>query len=374
MKSVLHCALIAPNGYSNEPLLHAFMNNGFVNYSCFDYQLQTFEFGREKMRENLLKMAYHTRPDLIFLHVQSSEILDYNTIIKLSSIGFTVLYTYDCRTTEQTEWMYNYAKHLGLVCFSNQDDVQECLKRGIMNTMTLQSSCDMEFYVENELPISSSDIIFIGGNYVGTNLDFPLAEERADMVCFLNMQYPLRFKAIGMGWGSSSHINKEQEKNNYSNCKIAISHNNFSKSMYTSDRLWRIMSTGAFCLTKYFNGIENMFTRGTHLDWWDTFDELKEKIDYYLHNSELRERIALRGMNEVREKHTWTARIKEMMDRVIVLKPKEDACRDAHRVKGELPTEEKHGGTICDCGKYRFMWEECGCVEKHMEIRMYQNI
>lgn len=374
MNSVLHCSLIAPNGYSNEPFLKAFLDNGFTTYHCFDYQLQSFEYGREKMRENLLKLADYTKPDLIFLHVQSSEVLDYDTVIKLSAIGFTVLYTFDCRTTEQTEWMYNYAKHLGLVCFSNQDDVQECMRRGIMNTMVVQSSCDMDKYRKLDHKVPNIDILFIGGNYVNTNLLFPLAEEREDMIKFLSDTYGDGFTVMGMGRVGSRLVISGEEIAVYNECKIAISHNNFNKHLYTSDRLWRIMATGTFCLTRYFDGIEKLFTRKVHLDWWHNFDELKEKIDYYLANPEEREQIAGNGMHLVRNNHTWSDRVNEIALRINQIKPKGEDCRDAHRVKGELPTEERHGGKVCDCGKYRYEWEECGCTDKHMEIRMYQNI
>lgn len=374
MNSVLHVALIAPNGYSNEPLMNAFLNNGFTTYHCFDYQSQSFEYGKEKMRENLLKLADYTKPDLIFLHVQSSEVLDYDTVIKLSAIGFTVLYTFDCRTTEQTEWMYNYAKHLGLVCFSNQDDVQECMRRGILNTMVVQSSCDMDMYRKLAVP-AKYGIVFIGGNYVDTNLNFPLDTERVGMVDKLVETYHDKFCVMGMGWGKNTSLVKSPEEIlTYNKSEIAISHNNFNKHLYTSDRLWRIMATGTFCLTRHFDGIEQMFQRGVHLDWWHSFGELRDKIDYYLANPEIREQIAQNGMYAVRQNHTWSCRIAEVLVKALQLKPKSEKCRDAHRVNGELPIEERHGGKKCDCDKYRFEWEDCGCGEEKMAIRMYQNI
>lgn len=372
MTSVLHVALIAPNGYSNEPLMNAFLNSGFTSYHCFDYQLETFNYGRETMRRNLIRLAEHTKPDLIFLHVQSSEVLDFDTVIKLSAIGFTVLYTFDCRTTEQTEWMYNYAKHLGLVCFSNQDDVQECLRRDIKNVMTLQSSCDMDVYCKGEPVEKSLEIVFIGGNYVGTNLNFPLAQERKEMVDFLEDSYGDYFTAMGNGWGGGRTIKSKEEIEMYRSAAIAINQNNFNKHLYTSDRLWRIMATGTFCLTRYFDGIEKLFQRKVHLDWWHTFDEMEEKIDYYVTNVDLREQIAKNGMYEVRYRHTWTDRVKEMMVQANQLKPKTDLCRDAHRVKGEIPVEEHYHNAVCDCGKFKYSWEEC--CGGNWALKMYQNI
>jgi hypothetical protein len=384
MKSVLHVALIAPNGYNNKPFMDAFLANGFTSYHCYDYQLETFSSGHAVMRQKLINLAQQTKPDLIFLHVQNSEALDLETYKTLSSIGFTVLYTFDCRTKEQTKWMYDLAPYVGLICFSNKEDVDECkINRWQNNTMVLQSSCDMEAYkfwekrkdgyYEIHPKEIIHDIIFVGGNYVNTNLNFPLAQERADMVEFLGKSYPESFRAFGMGWKEGSLVNAKTETAIYQGCKIAISHNNFDKELYTSDRLWRIMASGGFCLTKHFKGIETMFDRGVHLDWWYTLPDLKDKIDYYLDKPFLREGIALAGMLHVRTMHRWTDRIAEMMVEVDKNKPKDIPCRDVHRVRGIIPISEEHIG-VCDCGKILFKWELCGCGSQEYQIRAEQNI
>jgi hypothetical protein len=360
MKSVLHVALIAPNGYTNLPFMDAFLNNGFDTYHCFDYQLETFEYGREVMRQRLLQMAKATRPDLIFMHVQNSETLDVDTVKELSSFGFTVFYTFDARTKEQTEWLYNMAPHVGLICFSSKDDVEEAKVRWHTNTMVLQSSCDMDFYKPHLR--HPSGIIFIGGNYQHTNLNFPLADERVEMVERMKKRFGDDFNAYGIGWPGSKLIGPKEELELYYKSAIAISHNNFDRELYTSDRLWRIMASGTFCLTKYFLGIENLFQRGIHLDWWHDFDELEMLADHYLKNDDLRESIAWSGSLHVRSEHRWTHRIKEMMNMIEYIRPKNTPCLDAHRIDGIIPVDQmEFDGRTCDCGKLIFHVEDCGC-------------
>lgn len=371
MKSVLHVALIAPGGYTNNGLMKAFLDNDFVDYRVFDYQLEKFQYGGEVMNQKLINLAEAHRPELIFLHVQASDILTEETIKKLSSIGFTCLFTYDVRSKEKTEWLYNLAPYLGLVCFACYEDVLECKNRGINNTMVVQSSCDMDVYKYYFFVAKPNFISFVGTNYVNTNLDFDLSDERAEMVQYLEKEYK-HFIPYGIGWKNGTLTNPQQEVNIYNTSSIAINHNNFDRELYTSDRLWRIMASGTFCLTKYFKGIETMFENGVHLVWWKNFSELKSYIDYYIENLEERERIATFGSKVVRSKHTWTDRVKEIMTvvgRQITLSVKK--CLHAHTINGKIPidTDEQWECDIpCDCGKLKGFWAECGCPGKQNEM------
>ncbi len=57
-----------------------------------------------------------------------------------------------------------------------------------------------------------------------------------------------------------------------------------------------------------------MFEIGKHLHTWKTLDELKLKVDYFLANDEERKKVALSGLNHVREHHTWTKRIERLKE------------------------------------------------------------
>lgn len=376
MKSVLHVALNAPGLFSSEPFMKAFMDNGFDTYYLFDWQLEMFTHGREKMQHRLVEEAEKRRPDLIFMHVQSSEIIDIETAKRLSKISFTVNYTFDIRSTEQTEWLYQLVREIGLVCFSNQRDVDACTAAGYRNVMVLQSSCDMEMYKPSEEVGRGNMAVFIGNNTSLTPLNFPKAMERQQMVEVLKKGFSDRFHLYGMGWGMRFLMQKE-EIESYQSHTIAVCHNQFQESLYTSDRLWRAMSCGAFCLTKKFEGIHTIFTRGLHLDWWESFDELTEQLHYYLDNPEHTQRIALNGMRHVRLNHNWTRRIAQLMYVInSKITPVKNDCVDAHRVGGVIPEpfHQQFDGQSCDCGKLKWVWEECGCSIKQYQLRAYENI
>jgi len=60
------------------------------------------------------------------------------------------------------------------------------------------------------------------------------------------------------------------------------------------------MASGSFCLTHHFPGIEKVFERGVHLDWFENFDEMLDLVDKYLKDDEERKAIAsLKGLYHV---------------------------------------------------------------------------
>lgn len=384
MKSVLHAALIGP-GYSNKGLMDGFMATGFDTYHCFDFQLESFRIGRDLMRRSLVHEAQKIKPDLIFCQIQTSEILDSETWGALSKIAFVVNYTFDVRINAQTQWMYELVPHIGLTCFSNLEDVEECNRRGYDNVMLLQSSADPDVYKPSVVK-DRNGVVFIGNNFQNTNHEFPLSKERAEMVEFLRKEFPDQFKVYGNNWGNShitSHkdgINEEVEI--LQSAAIAVNHNNLNPTSYCSDRVWRTLFSGALCLTKYFKGIEKLFTRYEDLDWWENFDELKDQINYYLQHREKAYQIGIRGMQQALLKHTWSSRVKEMMEFIgrlnVAIIDNRDGCTKAgaHVIGGVIPqmTDEHFKGMPCDCGKLRGDFAECGCGDKQYQFRWVENI
>ena len=325
MRSILHIGIDAPS-HSPKGIEKGFRQAGFTKYDFFSWQAVRFSEGILGTQSRMIAAAQSVRPDIIFCQFQNSDICDEETAIELSKCGFTVNYSFDVRSLELTEWMYDLAPHFGLTLFACQEDVDEANRRGIYNVGVLQSSVDFDNYnhfdVRNNPHLydgSLGDIVFIGNNYQGTSLPFELATERYNMVLQLNHEFNQegeRFKAYGQNWEQkygSPAVHIQDEVKIYNNAKIAISQNNYDRELYTSDRIWRIMATGIFCLTKYFYGIEAMFERGVHLDWWHDLNELKFKIFNYLRDSEEREAIAKTGMLMVRENHAWVNRVREML-------------------------------------------------------------
>lgn len=310
MKSVLHIRLDSP-GYSCDAMAAAFIDLGY-EYHGLKWQEFRFEHGIEALRFKVIQMAVELKPTIIFCHIQNSEIFDLEMWQVLQKYGFVINYTFDVRVTEKINWMYDVAPHIGHTFFGCMEDVWNCNAKEIYNVSTIHSSCDMDLYKPKRGGMNYAfDVVFCGNKYENTNLDFPLAAERQEMISFLKDNFGNKFQCYGLGQAGGL-IKPEVEASVYNFSKIGINQNNFFLNEYSSDRIWRIMASGTFCLTKYFPGIEKIFKKEIDLDWWVSLDELKTLICYYLSEDDERNEIAATGRKKVVQEHSWSARIKEM--------------------------------------------------------------
>jgi spore maturation protein CgeB len=142
-----------------------------------------------------------------------------------------------------------------------------------------------------------------------------MSHERQRMIEFLETHYGDRFGCYGLGQ-KGGMIMPDVENKIYNHSKIAISQNNYLRQDYTSDRIWRIMATGTFCLARYFPGIEKIFEKEKHLDWFTNFEEMRMLIDYYLGNDNERMEVAEEGYKLVTTSHTWKSRINELKNTI----------------------------------------------------------
>lgn len=293
--TVLIAKIEAPS-YSSAGIVRA-MRNEFENVYEFNYQNVMFQEGADGMRKRLMGMCMMYQPDIIFLHIQNPEPLDMDVIQFLSERAFVVLYTFDVR--ENIDWYKEYAPYVGLILFADAESIDACKKDGIENVDYLQSSVDMNLYrplppgVEPDKEYG--DIIFIGNNFLNTNLNFPLAQQRVDMVNFMKEQFGDRFHVYGIGWPGSRMLNPMEEIAAYHSCKIAITHNNFLRTGYTSDRLWRAIACGALTVSQQFEPYGQYDIPRRAMPMWSTFKDIRDYCNFFLdpywaqHKSDVRE-------------------------------------------------------------------------------------
>jgi spore maturation protein CgeB len=137
------------------------------------------------------------------------------------------------------------------------------------------------------------------------------------MVDFLKKEYGAQFGVYGSNWGSHETGNmmgdQKREADIYRGCKIAINFSHFDYERYSSDRMFRLMASGAFCLSHRYAGIHLDFESGVDLACWDSFEHLKFQIDYYLKNEDQRKVIAEKGCKLAHEKFTFDAMISNLL-------------------------------------------------------------
>jgi spore maturation protein CgeB len=91
---------------------------------------------------------------------------------------------------------------------------------------------------------------------------------------------------------------------------------NFCTSDGASDRVYKIMAAQGFLLTNDWPGREKDFVDGDHCVIFKDVSDLNEKIEFYLENDTLREKIATSGHKKV-QKYTrlkWAERIVDLYE------------------------------------------------------------
>lgn len=78
-------------------------------------------------------------------------------------------------------------------------------------------------------------------------------------------------------------------------------------------RIWDILGSGGFCITNYQPELPDLLPPGEYLDSYGSFEELDEKVHYYLTHDKEREEIAHNGYEYVKAHHTYPIRLSQML-------------------------------------------------------------
>ncbi len=87
---------------------------------------------------------------------------------------------------------------------------------------------------------------------------------------------------------------------------------------FLNPRVYEILACGGFQLVDRRRYMEGIFEDGKDLVVFDTVDDLRKKIKYYLANEEERLSIAAHGRETVVKNHTYERRIREMMNIILM--------------------------------------------------------
>lgn len=96
----------------------------------------------------------------------------------------------------------------------------------------------------------------------------------------------------------------------YSSAKIVLGlHSVIDSPTMMSMRTFEALGCGAFFLTHWSLGLENLFRNHVHLVWSRHPDETAELVKFYLTREDLRKKIARQGQEEVYLFHTYKHRV-----------------------------------------------------------------
>lgn len=315
MSKILHVGITAPT-YSSEAITKAF-GDTFGQVIYLDWQAMRYNAGVEGMRTILLTIAEREKPDYIFLHLNhNSEVLSLDNIKELSELSKLITYTEDVR--EDISWFETIMPYCTLQIFTNKDDVENLGGKSIHMPVSYN-----DIWYKKQTPTQKyyGDIVFLGNNYVGTNLNFPQSEERQQMIIALKKEFGDKFQAYGNGQ-ENPMLNPQQAVECYNNAKIAITQNNFKRKGYQSDRGLNSVGCGCATIFQYYEGLElDNFSNIAGIDLnqnftfkdisWRTVEELIY-LCHFINNNLIINHVQKYQYKIVSENHRWINRAQQL--------------------------------------------------------------
>lgn len=221
---------------------------------------------------------------------------------------FSVSWTFDLhfghpfrqKKVSYYEWM---KADLNLLTDPGHDD--EYKRHGIRTRLLRQGIADQNCYIGEPKKELECDVVLVGS----MNSAYP---ERENMHNFLDEHYGDRFRRYGTD--KNNQIRWDDLNSLYRSAKIVMG-DSMNSPGYWSNRMYEIMGRGGFMITPYIEGLQTEFTPGVHYVYFErkNYPELKRKIDYYLAHPQEREKIAQAGFKEVKEKHKYSDRVRELI-------------------------------------------------------------
>lgn len=280
----------------------------------------------QRMNKRLLDIAWTSKPDL-FLEDGGWNILP-DTIEDMKKFGIkTALWTNDAplRFTP----IIKSASHYDFVFTAGTEAIEILKKYNIKNLQLLPFACDPDFHkpvdlTQEDIERYESDVCFVGS---GT----PLYIKRRQILENLT---DFNLGVWGPGWHtlpSDSKLKKfikgEHTKYDdwikiYSASKIVLCIHFYDPTgkipfYQASPRVFEILSCGAFLICDKQKDVLSLFKSGEEFVGFETIEELKKLIIYYLNHPDEAKSIAEKGRNEVLKKHTYRHRIKDIINTIM---------------------------------------------------------
>jgi SAM-dependent methyltransferase len=182
------------------------------------------------------------------------------------------------------------------------------------------------------------DVLFIGGGDRIGSPDIYAHKEwnyRNELITWLYDTYADKFTKFG---NPQPTIRNAELNQLYADSKVVVGDSvcvGFNHTYYWSDRVYETIGRGGFLIHPYIKGLEEEFTDGKTIVFYEygNFDQLKEKIDYYLEHDAEREKIRKAGQKFVKENCTYTHRLIQMLKTIVWNKSIQDMVEKELKAK-----------------------------------------
>jgi spore maturation protein CgeB len=261
-------------------------------------------------RRLILEKIRRAHPDLL---ISYSKDLPYEVLQQISPSVRTAMFYMDTSDPFHED-VLRHARQVDYLFVNNKTYPVEYKNLGVAYPIFITHGCDRDEHriLATRNPKWFSEVAFIGR---------PHSEHRIKLLQLIAAHYQLkvwgaRWEPFGLACAKKSIYPKEFAKICYA-AKIFLGCDYDPKlECYITVRTWYALGCGAFLLTNHLPGMESFFSKGIHLDWYQSPEECLDMIDYYLKHEDQRKRIARAGYELAHSQRTYDVMMDEMITRI----------------------------------------------------------
>jgi spore maturation protein CgeB len=261
-------------------------------------------------RKVIYNKILNFNPDLVLIY---SKDIPYQVLKKINMAFRTAIFYPDSEGLSD-EKLLRYGRLVDYLFITNNSQLAELQSLGVKNPIFCMQGCDPDDHriIPTKKRKWASDVAFIGR---------PNKDNRINLLQAVNQRFHLkawggRWKDYGLTCLKIRVYPKEFGRICYATKIILGCDQYHDMEGYFSNRTWITMGFGGFLLTNYVPGLENIFTKGEHLEWYRSQEECLDLIDYYLKHEHQRKKIAQSGYEYVHKNRPWDVVIEEIISRV----------------------------------------------------------
>jgi len=283
---------ISPKDIGFELMVWTKPLENFGDVYVFQYDVVLKHFGKDGMVDQLEKMLNVINPNIVF-HPTYRNTISGKTWNEISKVFTTIAWNSDDDRRYES-YSKEYGKNFQYVVttypeiYDVMDHPGKILSAWAANT---------HYFKPKEKTI---DVSFCGQNY----------GDRAEMLDGLNVE------VYGGGW-PNGFIPFTKMADVLGRSKIGISFSGGADGKtQVKLRPFEICACNTLCLCEKCEGLKTFYEEGREIIFFESKQELKDKIDYYLSNEDERKEIANNAAMRSWNEHTWQHRLGEIFKQI----------------------------------------------------------
>jgi len=277
----------------------------------YDYVSRTAKINKNRMILELRGITHQLNPTLILTQLHNGDLINAEDITYLKGLAPLARFV----NWNGDYWPENLLSKEGLR-LAKAFDLQTTINRDVLDEYE-KLGIDAEYWQIGWEPDGVGhqaetfcDVCFLGTGY---------SEDRQKFIKFVRSIQNIDFHLYGAGWPNDwtmgqNLYNFSEGCKVYQGAKISLGDSQWPETGFVSNRVMQALAAGGAALAhQWFKGMDQLgLVDGETAIIWKSFEELKDKVYYYLDSENERKKIAEQGQKLALEKHSFDNRVSEL--------------------------------------------------------------